>query len=239
MFHFDNFKATNELLDIAAEQNFDSYTDLFKTAKFYEYAVRFEGLIIAINCIVIVKFFRINPTINFFMHTIRSSLHIFLVLGVAFCLLFLAYAIIANQIWGNYIYEFKDIPNSILYIISVFELRIGDQRAEMYDLFSFGYEKFFGFVLIIMIIFSVLSFTITLAVVLKAYDKELMLFEQSNLLNKDKPHYLVRWLKAAYFHKVMPCFFRSKRKNAYKTDEADHAGVNMIKSINKKRLVNE
>jgi len=48
VFHFHNGPDAEGLLDIASEENFDTYKDLWKTATYYQRALVFEVILLVI-----------------------------------------------------------------------------------------------------------------------------------------------------------------------------------------------
>ena len=237
VFHFDKMKTTKDLLIIASEKSDSSYIDLYKNVSYFQTSVRMEGIIIVINWFLSVIFLRIVPTINFLMSSIKLSLKIFLFLGLYFVVLLVSYAIIAERIWGDVQYYYKDFTWSLLSIFTLFELRIGDSRADLNSLLTFGYEKFFGFVLLVIIMATVLSFSVSVAVVLKAYERESLLFKESMHMLSDKPHYLKRWFYASYILKIIPTrCCKKKREEEYLEDPRDRANVEAIKNIGRRRV---
>ena len=236
VYHFDKMETTKDLLKIAAEKSDDSFIDLYHTVSFYHTSIRIEGIMIIINCFLAVIFLRIIPTINFLLNSIKLSMKIFVFLGIYFVIVIISYAVIAMRIWGDVDYYYKDFSWSMLSIFTFFELRVGDTRTDLNDKLSFGYEKFFGFVLIVIIMATVLSFSVSVAVVLKAYERESLLFEESLPLSKDKPHYLKRWFTASYIPKVIPTWCcKKKREENYIDDARDKANVDMIRNIGKRK----
>ena len=236
IYHFDKIKTTKELLIIAADKSEDSYIDLYHTVEYYQTSIRYEGMMIIANWFLALIFLRITPTINFLINIIKLSIKIFIFLGVYFVVVIISYAVIAMRIWGDVDYYYKDFNWSILSIFTFFELRVGDTRTDLNDKLSFGYEKFFGFVLIIIIMLTVLSFSISLAVILKAYDREVLIFEESKPLLKNKPHYIMRWLTASYILKVFKiCRWKKKREESQEDNERDNANADMVRNIGRSK----
>lgn len=213
----------------------DSYEDLYKTAIYYHKALYFEAILLLLNFLFVIKFLRIIPTMNFFFNVLKDSLKMFSALGGFFGLLLVGYAVIASNIWGPYFYGFKDVANSILNILLVFELSLGDSRVDLYSDFSFGHEKFFGVILIILIITTVLALMISVAVVVKAFDKQLMYFEQAKVIYKKEGHYLIRWFRASGLTRFCTrCTKNKERKDNYELSPEDRERVEEVKNIGKK-----
>lgn len=148
-------------------------------------------------------------------------------------ILLVCYSIIACQIWNTIFYGFKDIGNSMIYILLIFEMSTGQQDYDLYDNFTFTHEKIFGMILIVMIVTTVLYLTITTAIVVKSFDRHLLFLEHT-LENEKPPHYFIKWFKAAKLDKlfcVHKC--RRNRKKNYELDSKDEANLEMIRNINR------
>lgn len=157
----------------------DTYIDLYKTKNKYETAIKFEAFLLLLNCFFVIKFMRVSPIMSFFFSTLRHSLRIFMFLSIFFILIFLSYAIIATQIWGIHNYGYKDIPNAFLYLLLSFELRVQTPMTRMYNKLANPSEKFFGFLHITAVTVTILTLSISTAVVIKAFEKENMLLQAS------------------------------------------------------------
>lgn len=233
IFHFHSAETGTKLLDIAAQEDITTYKELWKTAKYYRYSLRFEALIIIMISLVIMRFLRIIPTFHFFFQILKDSMRIFAPKALLLSVLMICYAVIACQLWSNVFYGFRDIGSAILYILLIFELSTGDQNYDLYDQFVFGYEKFFGLILIIMIISTILYVTITTAIVVKSFDRHLGYLEYTNQ-NRKPPHYMIKWFKAAKLDKLF-CTHKCKRKqrrDQYEMDSQDEANLEMIRNAN-------
>lgn len=215
----------------------DSYKDLWKTATYYGNAIVLDALLLILMCIIILRFLRIIPTVNFFFKVLTESLRIFLPQMVVLIILLVCYAIIASQIWSPIYYGFKDVGNSMIYILFIFELSTGETKINLYDEFAFGHEKFFALVLIVLIVSTILSLTVTTAIVIKSFDRQIMLFEYVQE-NTKPPHYLIKWLKSAKLDRMI-CLHKCKRNNrqdVYERDSKDEANLDMIRNVNLKNI---
>jgi hypothetical protein len=237
VFHFNSNESSESLLEIASKNSFDSYKDLWTTASYYRQAIILDALILILMCIVILRFLRIIPTVNFFFKVLAESLRIFAPQMVVLIILLVCYAIIASQIWSSVYYGFKDIGNSMIYILFIFELSTGETKIDLYDEFAFGHEKFFALVLIVLMVSTILSLTVTTAIVVKSFDRQILFFEHAQE-NTKPPHYLIQWLKTAKLDRMI-CLHKCKRnsrQDVYERDSKDEANLEMIRNVNIKNI---
>jgi len=171
VFHFHTNKNSKELLEIAKEESMDNYTDLWKTACYYETSIRLEAMLLLIHASFLVRFLRIIPIMNFFFNVIKTSMQTFLPIGCVMIIFFVGLAVISTQMWSSYFYGFKDFSHAFIYIIFLFELSLGGGREDLYDQFVFGYERILGMILIVLLIFTIMTFSITIAVVVAAFKR--------------------------------------------------------------------
>jgi flagellar basal body-associated protein FliL len=238
VFHFHTNGSSYDLLEKAnkmyQDKNLNHYEDLWTTARYYELAIRFEAMILLFNMVLLVRVLRIIPIINFFFNVIKSSIIMFLPLSTVFVVLFIGYAIVGSQLWCTYFYGLKDFQNSFVYILLLFELSTGTSKVNLYENFNFGYEKFFGMLLIVMIIISVLAFSLTVSVVITAFKRNKIFYD--NQRNTKAEHYLSVWIKASRLNKLFFCSWRRKnREEAYRQrDSQDEANVEMIRNIGRR-----
>ena len=235
IFHFHFGPSGKKLLEIAAEEDFNTYQDLWTTARYYKLALQFEALIIIVIALVLLRFLRIIPTFNFFFQVLKDSMRIFAPKAILLFILLLCYSIIASQLWNSVFYGFKDIGNAMVYILLIFELSTGEQKIDLYGQFVFTHEKIFGLILIILIVTTVLYLTITTAIVVKSFDRHLTYLHHTRESIKP-PHYMIKWFKAAKLDKLF-CVHKCKKKNRmdqYEINSRDEANLEMIRNTNVK-----
>ena len=233
IFHFHSSKSTNELLQIASQENIDTYEDLYDTMRNYQRAISFEAYLLLINGAYLIKFMRISPTMNFVFATLYKVWKIFFFIAVFFTLTFLAYAVVATQIWSYYEIGYRDIPNAMVYLLLTYELRLNDEYHNLYARLSFPYERFFAFMFIFFIIMTVISIFISTAVVFKAFYLETKVLDAS--IEKEKSHYLKRWFFQTKIQELIYLCWKKDRSDVYNADEVEQPNAEMVRSITRRR----
>ena len=130
IFHFHSTKTTNEILEVIEGTTLDTYEDMWKTVRYTDIAIEFEGFFLILQLFMIVKFLRIIPIFNFAYRTIVFTLKVIIVYLVFLFLVLLCFSVMSTHVWGQAFEGFNKTSSAFIYIMLLFEMRL-DEGAQL------------------------------------------------------------------------------------------------------------